>query len=144
MQSCKCHCLNLFFPSRRTGAGNFIADTTLQITLFFKIRELFAILLSSINMHLRSEWCVCVWKVGAKAPLKSVSSCIVSYIVCTCVLQTGDSLPTVNGWECKRVYKPPNILCKIWKTGCIAFTRSSRGSETSRRIGILAPEGFSE
>ena len=65
--------------------------------------------------------CVCVWKVGAKAPLKSVSSCIISYIVCTCMLQTGDSLSTVTGWECKRVYKPPNILCKIRKTGCIAF-----------------------
>ena len=90
--------------------------------------------------------CVCVggWKVGAKAPLKSVSSCIVSYIVSKCILLTGDSLPTDNGWEYKRVYKPPNILGKIWKTGCIAFTRYSRGSETSRRIGILAPEGFSE
>ena len=85
-----------------------------------------------------------VWKLGAKAPLKSVTSCIDSYIISTCILQTGDSLPTVNGWECRRFHKLPNIFCKIWETGCMAFTRSSRGSETSRITGILAREGFSE
>lgn len=65
------------------------------------------------------------------------------YIVAWFMLITNrNSLPRVSEWEYKRAHKLPDILYKISKTGCIAFTRFSRRPETSEGAGILAPEGF--